>query len=278
MLGGKEQVTLKVQSNTMLNCPWTAFRHPFPFPYSSLRSLTILLPVSDLCAGIVHDPPPFFCPAMTSQNLFIVLFELDLSFKHKSLPYRYTQQPSWECIRLQNIIFKTPDSSGRCERLLCCLSRSMCTQSICFPQVPFRHKQGTKWDVLCGAALVLAILRVPALLRVFVTVPNALPGVPFRRPWIGMWNASGLSYCWGHVCLAHSQPGYPALFCQQTQFPLSVALIDPSERVSPWNGHNCPFIKGQKSRMICTLHHHCQFAGEAGICEIGRIMKLWVKL
>lgn len=117
------------------------------------------------------------------------------------------------------------------------------------------------------------VLRVPALPRVLVTVPHMLPGILFRRPWIGMWNVSRLSYCWGHISLSHSQPGYSALFCQQTRFPLSVPLIDPSERVSPWNGHNCPFINGQKSRMISTLYHHCQFAGEAGICEIGKIMK-----
>ncbi|GAA6101038.1 uncharacterized [Tachysurus ichikawai] len=32
--------------------------------------------------------------------------------------------------------------------------------------------------------------------------------------------------------LPSSQPGSSALFYQQTRFPLSVALIDPSERVS----------------------------------------------
>lgn len=38
--------------------------------------------------------------------------------------------------------------------------------------------------------------------------------------------------------------------CQQSQFPLFVVLIDPSERVSGRKDHNCPFINGQKSRMI----------------------------
>lgn len=218
------------------------------------------------CRGVLGCRTPLsskHCNHPVAVNVCCAVYQCQCAHKHFSRVLSRHKQ-SKEPKRL--VIRCTTCAEKGCVRLW--QGKKSVTRGKCGVQIASAQIIKRKYYMHCWGCLLSCLC---------LLVPHPLPGVLFRRPWIGMWNVPRLSYCWGHTGLAHSQNRAEHSGCRQSPFPLFVVLIDPSERVSERKDHNCTFINGQKSRMICALYHHCQSAGKAGNRKIGKISKLRVK-